>query len=199
MHLPRGARAARKYLGAPLAAALLLVLGAFATPTAAGAAGACAGEHAFPNGQNSAQLDAAALCLMNQIRAAHRLPALHHNSSLQRIASGQASDMVRGHYFGDQSLTGQSPLTRIMASAYVAHPAAVHLLTAQNIGYGTGPNATPRGIVLAWMQSPPHRKIILTAAYRDAGVGVAPSVPSGIVSQRWLGGTYAVEFGTRRR
>ena len=48
------------------------------------------------------------------------------------------------------------------------------------------------------MQSAPHRRIMLTAAYRDVGVGAVASVPSGIVS-RWLGGTYAVEFGTRGR
>jgi uncharacterized protein YkwD len=152
----------------------------------------------MPNGRNSVQLDDAALCLMNEIRIAHRLPELHYNASLARIASGQASDMVRGHYFSDHSLSGQSPLARVLASGYAVHPSSVHLLTAQNIGYGTGPNATPAGIVKAWMLSPPHRKIILTAAYRDVGVGVARSVPAGL-STRWLGGTYAVEFGTRGR
>ena len=72
------------------------------------------------------------------------------------------------------------------------------LLTAQNIGFGTGPHATPAGIVNAWMHSPPHRRIMLTGAYRDAGVGSMASVPSGI-SSSWLGGTYAVEFGMRGR
>ncbi|HEX3910360.1 MAG TPA: CAP domain-containing protein [Solirubrobacteraceae bacterium] len=189
---------------------LLLAVGAFALPTgeaavsvaqtprAVAAASACAGEGSSPNGRNAALIDAAALCLMNQIRAAHSLPALHFNASLGRIASGQASDMVRGHYFGDQSLSGQSPLARIMASGYVLHPANIRLHAAQNIGWGTGHSATPAGIVRAWMESPPHRKIILTGAYRDAGVGVAPSVPSGF-SGRWHGGTYAAEFGIRSR
>jgi uncharacterized protein YkwD len=187
---------------------LLLVLAALALPFGGAALGAgpsarasiaptpCAGEHTMPNGHNSRVLDDAALCLMNEIRIAHRLPELHFNASLARIASGQANDMVRGHYFGDQSLSGQSPLSRIVASGYAVHASSARLLTAQNIGYGTGPNATPAGIVQAWMLSPPHRKIILTAAYRDVGVGVARSVPSGL-SSGWLGGTYAVEFGTR--
>jgi uncharacterized protein YkwD len=189
-------------------AVLLLVLAVLAGPIGAVALAAgpsarasvaptpCAGEHAMPNGRNSVQLDDAALCLMNEIRIAHRLSELHFNASLARIASGQASDMVRGHYFADQSLSGQSPLSRVVASGYAVHPSSVRLLTAQNIGYGTGPNATPAGIVKAWMLSPPHRKIILDAVYRDVGVGVARSVPFGL-SSRWLGGTYAVEFGTR--
>lgn len=185
-------------------AALLVVLlalgagapSAAATPRASASTIACAGADLTPNGRNAALVDTATLCLMNQQRAARALPPLRFNGALARIASGQARDMVRGHYFADQSLTGQSPLARVMASGYVAHAAGVRLLTAQNIGFGTGPNATPVGIVAAWMQSPPHRRIMLTAAYRDAGVGASASVPSGIVS-RWLGGTYAVEFGTR--
>jgi uncharacterized protein YkwD len=187
-------------------AALLGVLLAFAfpassvaaTPRASASASACPGANVVPDGQNTALVDAATLCLMNQLRAARGLPALRFNSALAKIASGQANDMVSGHYFADQSLTGQSPLSRIMASGYLAHSTPARLLTAQNIGFGTGPHATPAGIVTAWMLSPPHRRIMLTGAYRDAGVGAVASVPSGIDS-RWLGGTYAVEFGTRRR
>ena len=186
-------------------AALLVVLLALASPAsslgakplARASTSACPGANVVPNGRNAAVVDAATLCLMNQLRAARGLPSLRTNGALARIASGQAKDMVRGHYFADQSLTGQSPLSRIVASGY-AHPAGARLLTAQNIGFGTGPHATPAGIVNAWMHSPPHRRIMLTGAYRDAGVGSMASVPSGI-SSSWLGGTYAVEFGMRGR
>jgi uncharacterized protein YkwD len=208
LHLPRGAIRARRHPGVPLVVALVLVLGAFAAIAvdAAGSPAAgihasasavtCAGEDSSPNGHNDALIDSATLCLMNEIRAARHLPALRFSASLRRIASGQARDMVRGHYFGDQSISGQSPLSRILASSYVAHQAKLHLHAAQNIGWGTGHTATPAGIVKAWMESPPHRAIILTASYRDAGVGVSPSVPSGFSGQ-WHGGTYAAEFGTR--
>jgi uncharacterized protein YkwD len=216
-------------------AALLVALLALVLPAcslavnarASASAGACPGANAVPDGRNAALVDAATLCLMNQLRTARRLPSLRINGALARIASGQANDMVRGHYFADQSLTGQSPrsrviasgqandmvrghyfadqsltgqspLSRVIASGYAAHPASMRLLTAQNIGFGTGPHATPAGIVDAWMHSPPHRRIMLTGAYRDVGVGAVASVPYGIAS-RWLGGTYAVEFGTRGR
>jgi uncharacterized protein YkwD len=187
-------------------AALLVVLLALAAPVSSAvaaplgdaSAAACPGAKATPTAANAALVDAATLCLMNRLRTARGMHALRHNSTLARIASGQADDMVRGHYFADQSLSGQSPLSRVIASGYAAHPATVRLLTAQNIGFGTGPNATPAGIVDAWMNSPPHRRIMLTAGYRDAGVGVAPSAPAGLETG-WLGGTYAVEFGTRER
>jgi uncharacterized protein YkwD len=168
---------------------------AVALPTARAAAG-CAGAGATPNGHNAALIDSATMCIMNRIRVENGMRPLHLNHALARIASGQARDMVHGHYFADHSMSGQTPLARIMASRYVSRASRSHLQTAQNIGWGTGPSATPAGIVDAWMHSPPHRQIMLTPGYRDAGVGVSPSVPSGFVG-RWAGGTYAVEFGTR--
>lgn len=184
---------------------MLLLLGTFGaaahgastpSPRAGASAIPCSGAHTPPNARDSALVDTATLCLMNQVRAVHHLRPLRLNQTLAAIATGQASDMVRGNYFGDQSLSGQTPLARILASGYSVPSSRVRLLTAQNIGWGTGPNATPAGIVRAWMLSPPHRQIILTGAYRDAGVGVSPSVPSTLGSG-WLAGTYAVEFGAR--
>jgi uncharacterized protein YkwD len=157
----------------------------------------CRAANVAPNGSNAADVDSATLCLMNQVRAAHGLRLLRANRVLAVIAAGQAGDMVRGDYFGDQSISGRSPFARIMSSSYPTRTSTLNVLTAQNIGWGTGPNATPLGIVRAWMESPQHRHIILTGAYRDTGVGVAPGVPS-ILGAGWLGGTYAVEFGARR-
>jgi uncharacterized protein YkwD len=205
LHLPRAARRARKHLSALPAAALLFWLGALGI-RATGVVGAaraqastttCPGANAAPNGANAALVDSATLCLMNQVRRVHRLRPVRLNRALAEIAAGQARDMVRGDYFGDQSISGQSPLARIMASGYPVHASSIRLMTAQNIGWGTGPNATPSGIVKAWMESPPHRRIILTAVYRDAGVGVAPSVPAELGAGS-PAATYAVEFGARR-
>jgi uncharacterized protein YkwD len=206
LHLRRGESRAGKHtravagklLHACACASLLALLGTGAAASASAATPPCAGAHVTPNAGNAALVDSATLCLMNELRVAHGLRALHVNGTLASIATGQAGDMVRGDYFGDDSLSGASPLSRIKASGYSLPASHVRLLTAQNIGWGTGPNATPAGIVKAWMLSPPHRQIILTAAYRDVGVGVAPTVPSQLRS-RWLGATYAVEFGARER
>ena len=187
---------------------LLAFAGALSHAARAGAAGAgtavtgrassasCPGAADVPDGHNSAVVDSATLCLMNRIRQTFRLHPLRRNAALATIATGQARDMVRGDYFGDQSLSGQTPFARIIASSYTLAPSHIHLLTAQNIGWGTGPNSTPTGIVRAWMHSPPHRAIILTGAYRDVGVGVAAAIPSRLGSS-WTAGTYAVEFGAR--
>jgi uncharacterized protein YkwD len=53
------------------------------------------------------------------------------------------------------------------------------------------------GVVKAWLESPPHREIILSPTFRDAGIGVvwAPSAP------RAFGGAETVvvtaDFGLR--
>jgi uncharacterized protein YkwD len=103
--------------------------------------------------------------------------------------------MVLGNYFGDDNRSGQSPLQRIVATRYPSH--AVRVSTAQNIGWGTGAQATPAAIVSAWMASPPHRQIMLTAGFRDVGVGAAPAAPPALAEGQ-AGATYTVEFGTRR-
>lgn len=217
MHLPGRARTAwtrtRLAVGASLLACLSPLGGALTRAAAATAAhvphgsrapharvasAGCAGAQTMPDGRNSTIVDAATLCLMNEVRAARGLRPLRRNGVLASIASGQASDMVRGDYFGDQSLSGQSPMARVLASSYAVQPIAAHLMTAQNIAWGTGQNATPAAVVAAWMASPPHRAIILTGAYRDTGVGVAAAVPAEF-DNGFGGGTYAVEFGARRR
>jgi hypothetical protein len=51
-------------------------------------------------------------------------------------------------------------------------------------------------MVAAWMHSPPHRAIILTGTFNDAGVGVTPIVPSDLGVGEG-GATYAIEFAAR--
>jgi len=104
--------------------------------------------------------------------------------------------MVRGGYFADHSLLGQTPSARIMVALHAARSASVSVSTAQNIGWGMGSAATPAGMVRAWMHSPPHRRIMLTRAFRKAGVGVAPALPREL-GRGSLGATYAMEFAAR--
>ena len=113
-------------------------------------------------------IDRATLCLINHIRWHHGLHRLRFSRALGGVATGQAHDMVRGDYFADHSLLGQTPSARIMVALHTARSASVSMSTAQNIGWGMGSAATPAGMVRAWMHSPPHRRIMLTRAYQMA-------------------------------
>ncbi len=156
--------------------------------------GLCRGSWLRPTRANMARVAAATLCLIERERRTYRLGLLHSNGSLRRIATSQAREMVIGDYFGDNSLSGSTPIQRIEVSAYASSKKS--LLAAQNIGWGTGRLATPIAMVRGWMLSPPHRRIMLTGGYRDVGVGIAPAAPPRL-TEGLPGATYTVEFAVR--
>ena len=188
----------RLSVSAALVAALLMSAGA---PGASSATGRrvpepCVGANLLPTSANAATVSAATLCLIDRVRAAHHLPALRPNRDLEAVAAAQTYSMLRGNYFADNPPSGQTLAVRIAASRYLAHTAG--FFTAQNIGWGTIEDASPARMLEAWMVSPPHRRVILTGAFRDVGVGVAPHVPS-VVGGGQEGATFTVEFGARLR
>ncbi|HET9471927.1 MAG TPA: CAP domain-containing protein [Usitatibacter sp.] len=155
---------------------------------AASPARACRGASLVPLANNGAAVARATICLINRERARHHLGRVRANAALARIALGQSVDMVRGDYFADHSLGGLSPLERIVPALEPARVAAA----GQNIGWGAGVDARPEAIVSAWMQSPPHRRVVLGAAFGQAGVGVAPALPV-VLEQGTLGATYTLD------
>ncbi len=177
-----------------VALAAVLPLGP-AAPSAARPATPCPGANLHPTSADLAAVDAATACLIDRERSVAHLGALRANGSLQRVASQQSREMVLGDYFGDDSRAGQTPLQRIVATRYLHRAALVS--TAQNIGWGTGAQATPAAIVAAWMASPPHREIVLTDEFRDVGVGASAAAPAALAAGQ-PGATYTVEFGVRR-
>ncbi len=169
-------------------------VGVASAAAAARARRSCGGAYLQPTRANLKRVTAATRCLIERERETYRLGLLHSNGSLQRIATSQAREMVIGDYFGDNSLSGSTPMQRIEVSAYASRTKS--LLAAQNIGWGTGGLATPAAMVHGWMLSPPHRRIMLSGGYRDVGVGIAPAAPPRL-TDGLPGATYTVEFAVR--
>ncbi len=161
---------------------------------AAGSAGPCPNSNLRPSGSNLAAVDAATVCLIDRIRHARGLAPLRPNRSLHGVATAQSAEMVLGDYFGDNSRSGRTPLQRIAATRYRKHTRGIS--AAQNIAWGTGTYATPTAIVAAWMASPPHRRIMLGAGFRDVGVGATAAAPA-TLARGQTGATYTVDFGAR--
>ncbi len=155
----------------------------------------CRGANAHPTPTDVQVVNAATLCLINQVRAAHHLRPLHANRELSHVAASQVTHMVHADYFADVRPSGQTPLSLVAVTRYPAH--AADFAVGQNIAWGTGSDATPAHIVAEWMASPPHREIILASEFHDAGVAVTPAVPTVLHAGR-RGATYAIEFGVRR-
>ena len=156
------------------------------------AAQACPDADLQPAPGNLGRIRAAILCLHNQIRAEHHLPRLRENKRLRNAAVGHSRDMVRTHYFEHTSPSGRTMVDRILAARYVRADQGWTL--GENLEWGTGSLATPRGAMDAWMRSPGHRSNLLGRSFRELGVGVVIGVP---VSDA-TGATYTVDFGTRR-
>lgn len=168
-------------------AVLAAVIVSFSTPSAAWAA--CPNEDVMPAADNIAQIREALLCLHNEQRAASGLPALKEHTRLRRAAAGHSDDMVDRGYF---SHTGRRTFAeRIIAAGYARRHDGWSL--GENLAWGTGRLATPRGMIDAWMNSPGHRRTILNRSYREVGFGVRLGVPKDPSS----GATVTANFGAK--
>jgi uncharacterized protein YkwD len=181
-------------LTAPAVGLLLCACLLLANPRPAAAAGS-RGAGLRPTAANTASVDAAMLCLVDQVRAAHGVRPLRANSELGHVAFSQVLSMVRFDYFADIRPTGQTPMSLVVGTHYRAHASAISV--GQNIAWGTGRYTTPAHIVAEWMASPPHREIMLSGEFHDAAVAVTPTLP-GVLHAGRHGAVYAIELGARR-
>lgn len=177
------------------ATVLMLVAASQAAPAAGPAAAAepCPNAVSRPGEVSYATLGRATLCLVNRERLARRLVALRANGRLTAAAQRHGRDMVRHAYFAHESRSGAPFTSRIRAAGYLRRVRSWR--AGENIAWGRGERATPREIVRAWMESPPHRANVLGRSFRDLGVGVAPGAP---VPERYGSeATYVHDFGVR--
>src|SRR4051794_17110962 len=143
----------------------------------------------------AAEVDRAALCLINKIRRGKHLRALKDNPQLRLAAERHARDMVANTYFSHVSKSGRDVSYRVTQAGYVRGYPSWRI--GENIAWASGVKSTARRIVLAWLASPPHKQNLLNRTYREAGLAVAPGAPAaGVEGQA---GTYANVFGTRSR
>lgn len=179
---PRRGRALRAI--APLAAVSALALSA----PAPASAGTCSGANADPATTSLKIVKRSTLCLLNAERRRNGLKRLKHNRRLSLASQRHSNDMARRDYFAHGNFVG-----RIKAARYLRRSRSWSV--GENIAWGSGDLATPKEIVRAWMNSPPHRHNILHRKFREIGIGVTRGVP---VRQNYDGGTYATDFGRRR-
>jgi uncharacterized protein YkwD len=175
-----------------LTALLLAPAANVADAKTARAAQECANADLDATKDNLPQIRAAILCLHNQVRAEYGLPELRENKRLRKSALGHSRHMVTDTFFDHTTPEGVTMVDRILRAKYVREDDGWVL--GENLAWGTGSYATPRGAVNAWMESPGHKANILKRSFREMGVGVVLGLP---VSDA-AGTTYTVDFGMRR-
>jgi uncharacterized protein YkwD len=129
-------------------------------------------------------------CLVNVERARRGLRALHPSSRLTAAADRHSADMVARGYFAHVTPEGASVADRVRQTGYLGGARTWTL--GEDIGWGTGAASTPASIFRAFMNSPPHRRVILDRDFSQIGIGVAPGVP---VPGQGAGATFVLDFG----
>jgi uncharacterized protein YkwD len=157
-----------------LLAATAAVLFAVAVPTALSADSASwaafvAPPSACPGGDDLASpppaQKRAMLCLVNWTRRHAGLRTLRW-SRLLADAAGSKADIIAqcGDFSHHPCGTGWP--------APAARRAARYSIWGENLYYGSTPLSTPRAAVLAWLESPGHRAILLGNSWHDLGATV---------------------------
>jgi len=140
-------------------------------------------------------LEAAIVREMNRVRAVRGLTQLRAAPSLRTAARGHSQAMLAHGFFGHDSEDGTAFSERIRRyytnSGYARWSVGEALIATQGRFVDAG------AIIAAWLESPPHRAVVLSPTWRDAGIGVlyAPSAPA------TFGGAEAIvvtaDFGLR--
>jgi len=102
---------------------------------------------------------------VNRLRAA--CGPIGDDPRLTEAAQRHANDMLRNGVNGHIGSDGSSPQARITQAGYRSH------YSGEVVFWGTGSAANPSQALDSWMQSPPHRGIILNCAYTAAGFATA--------------------------
>lgn len=176
-----------------LAAVAMAALTAMVGPASAVGVPACPGSRSAPRKSTIKVAVGATLCVIDQARLAHRLRPFRINRALSAIAAGQSYDMLVGGYFGDDSLSGLTPMQRVEASPYAR--GSTSLSVSQNIAWGDRWESTPAAIVASWLSSGPHREILLAPEFQDVGIGIALGDPWNTRSH--LGAIYTLDLAAR--
>jgi uncharacterized protein YkwD len=140
----------------------------------------CAGAKASISTAAPSKLRSALLCLVNRKRSAEGLNALRLDRKLQRAAGRHARDMVRHDYFAHQRPGGPDLTTRLERVNW--HGTS----WGETIAYGCGSSSSPRATLRNWLDSPPHRAVILSGTYERGGLGLGAEAPCGSDGAIWV-------------
>lgn len=158
----------------------------------ASADAACAGDTAPLEGLPLVSARGVLLCSINAQRAANGLRPVVLERHLQRAAQAQSADMVTRRYFAHTSPDGRTLTRRARSAGYFAKTRRWAI--GEAIGWAPQGVDTSAAFAQAWMDSPPHRGILLDSRYRELGIGVAPDVPDPAGGP---GVTTVLDFGRR--
>lgn len=150
------------------AAALLLIAGP-AAPMAQ-ARGGCANSDATQGQASTGQLEKSVVCLINKERQRRGLNQVKLNSDLDGTQSGHVKTMLNQDCFSHQCNGEKSAKGRVKSSGYAGRQPFA-------FGEAIGYERTPQKMVNAWLDSSPHRAILLDEDAKDIGAAAGNGAP----------------------
>jgi uncharacterized protein YkwD len=140
-------------------------------------------------------LERGVLVEINVLRRKHGLATLRPNASLRAAADAHSSAMAARGFFAHESADGSSFWKRV--KRFYGSGGRAYWSVGVNLLWSS-PDVDAAGALRMWLNSPPHRKNLLTGRWRevglsavhvDAGPGVYKNAPVTILT---------ADFGVRR-
>lgn len=116
---------------------------------------------------------------VNRVRAEHGLRPLQRDPRLARAARRHVNDLLRRNVFEHGDVEGR-----------LRGVGAQGPLFGENLAWGPGSLGAGR-IVRLWMESSPHRRILLRPGWRRIGIGIADGTFSGYPGSRVVAADFA--------
>jgi uncharacterized protein YkwD len=122
------------------------------------------------------------LKLTNELRKKEDLPALKPNALLTKAARAHSANMAKQGKL-EHVLDEKNPADRVAAAGYK------RALVGENVA--AGKRMPPKGAYDLWLDSPPHKKNMLSDKFEEIGIGIARDAKGDVY--------YTQVFGTPRK
>ena len=141
---------------------------------------------------NPAVVRDAMLCEIERVRERRDVRDLRTNEQLDLAASRHATDMWERRYFSHVSPGGSDLADRARRSGFAKRGCS--WMVGEVLAWGVASRSTAAGTVQAWMNSPGHRRILISRRYGQIGIGLQAGTPFDAFP---TGLTAAAVFGRR--
>ena len=120
--------------------------------------------------------------MVNEARAEHGLPALSSNPKLLRVARQYSKKMASEGFFSHTGPGGEDVVDRLNEAGVKRYRSV-----GENIFFSQNERNVPRTAVRGWLESPGHRKNMLSPDYTETGLGLATAAENKVyVTQVFL-------------
>jgi len=134
--------------------------------------------------------------LINLEREKHGLKILGYDEELASVAKSHSIDMANDEYFSHETPEGLNPTDRASKVDYVCRYQIgnliysgigenLHMVQGSTVSFLSTPSSIAELAVSGWMDSPGHKKNILTSNFSNEGIGVLISTFSIHVTQNF--------------